>query len=313
MALYGHSSDKLSLIKEKRFSLEKDIQNIVEENLTEIFGLEFVASERIIGGLRIDTLAYDSDAKTFVIIEYKRDTSFSVVDQGFSYLSLLLNNKADFVLEYNEVKNLSLRRDDIDWSQSRIIFISPNFTVHQVNAINFKNIPFELWEIKQFENGTVSFSEIKRSDATEKMPGIETKPETQKIAKEVVEYSEESFFENRPVSQSLYQAFREKISGMYPELIFDPKKSSINVKHRDNWRVVVYINVYMEKLRLLFTRSTPKDFQDPQNKLVHEYTKADNKNQDLTRIDIYTQEDIDYVVALFQQAYARYKKDFIER
>ena len=39
---------------------------------------------------------------SFVIIEYKKGSSYSVVDQGYTYLSTMLNNKSDFVLEYNE-------------------------------------------------------------------------------------------------------------------------------------------------------------------------------------------------------------------
>jgi hypothetical protein len=47
-------------------------------------------------------LAYDPQACAFIIIEYKRDKNISVVDQGFTYLSLMLENKADFIVEYNE-------------------------------------------------------------------------------------------------------------------------------------------------------------------------------------------------------------------
>ena len=59
-------------------------------------------SEFELRGLRIDTLALDKESKAFVIIEYKRERNFSVVDQGMAYLNLMLNNKSDFILEYNE-------------------------------------------------------------------------------------------------------------------------------------------------------------------------------------------------------------------
>jgi hypothetical protein len=45
--------------------------------------------------LRIDTFAFDNESKAFVIIEYKKDRNFSVVDQGLAYLNLMLNNKDD--------------------------------------------------------------------------------------------------------------------------------------------------------------------------------------------------------------------------
>jgi hypothetical protein len=44
-------------------------------------------------GFRIDTLAFDKESSAFIIIEYKKDRNFSVVDQGVAYLNLMLNNK----------------------------------------------------------------------------------------------------------------------------------------------------------------------------------------------------------------------------
>ena len=109
MPIYKQSGSKLVPIKEKKIDLEKTIQALVEENLGDIFGLSLVSSEYYLSNLRIDTLAFDEEAKAFVVIEYKRDRSISVIDQGYAYLALLLNNKADFVLEYNEKCQKNLR------------------------------------------------------------------------------------------------------------------------------------------------------------------------------------------------------------
>ena len=151
MSTYKIYNEQLTLIKEKPFKLEKEIQNIVEKNLQSLLGL---------GSFRIDSLAFDSEKKSFVIIEYKRDKNFSVIDQGYAYLSLMLNNKAEFILEYNESKSGILKRNDVDWSQSKVLFVSPNFTTYQKEAINFKDLPIELWEIKRFTNDTLSFEQI---------------------------------------------------------------------------------------------------------------------------------------------------------
>jgi len=64
-------------------------------------GLHLVKSEFSIKNKRIDTLAFDPESKAFIIIEYKRNKNISVVDQGFTYLSLMLENKADFIIEYS--------------------------------------------------------------------------------------------------------------------------------------------------------------------------------------------------------------------
>lgn len=70
------------------------------------------------GDFRIDTLAFDESSNSFVIIEYKKGNSYSVVDQGYSYLSTMVNNKAEFILEYNEKTNDVLKRNDVDWTSS---------------------------------------------------------------------------------------------------------------------------------------------------------------------------------------------------
>lgn len=101
---------------------------------------------------RFDPLAFDEQSKSFVIIEYKRDRNTSVIDRGFTYLNLMLNNKAEFVLEINERLGRKFKRDEIDWTQTKIIFVSSSFTENQKQATNLKDISIELWEARQYEN-----------------------------------------------------------------------------------------------------------------------------------------------------------------
>lgn len=125
MNLYVNQSGKLRDVKEVPFKLERDIQRLFEANLPLIMELELVKSEFTIKNKRIDTLAFDPQSCAFIIIEYKRDKNISVVDQGFTYLSLMLENRADFIVEYNEVCGGNMKRDDVDWSQTRVVFVSP--------------------------------------------------------------------------------------------------------------------------------------------------------------------------------------------
>ena len=80
--------------------MEREIQKVFEANLSTIMDFELVKSEFIIKNKRIDTLAFDKQSGAFIIIEYKRDKNMSVVEQGFTYLSLMLDNKAVFIVEY---------------------------------------------------------------------------------------------------------------------------------------------------------------------------------------------------------------------
>ena len=70
MALFNiENGGLLEVVREQPFKLEKEIQSLTETNLKLIFGLEFVKSEFSLNSFRIDTLAFDEDAGTFIVIE----------------------------------------------------------------------------------------------------------------------------------------------------------------------------------------------------------------------------------------------------
>lgn len=161
MFIYHKLDSSLEPIKEIRNDfLEKAIQKLIEDNLSLLFGLEFLSTEYTLGNFRIDTLAYDPDANAFVIIEYKRDSSFTVSDQGMAYLSLLSSNKPEFVLYYNQQKNVNKSVKDFNWDQIRVILIAHSFTAYQLQALSFKGLPVELWEVNLYENDLVSLEQV---------------------------------------------------------------------------------------------------------------------------------------------------------
>ena len=167
MNIYQLHNLSLTVVEEKPFKLESEIQRVFEDNLKVLMGLTLVRSEFTIKNKRIDTLAYDEQTNAFIIIEYKRDRNISVVDQGFMYLGLMLENKADFIVEYNEQLKKNLQRTAVDWTQTRVAFVSPSFTENQVLATNFKDIAIELWEVKRYANDTIVVNEVKKSRSAE--------------------------------------------------------------------------------------------------------------------------------------------------
>ena len=150
MILFKTGTDNaLTVVNEKPFRLERDMQKIFERNLPVIMGLELVKSECSIKNKRIDTLAYDPQSNAFVIIEYKRNRNISVFDQGITYLNLMLQYKEVFLVEYNESLGRNLKRSDVDWSQTRVVFVSTDFTENQIEATNFRDLSIELWQGKR--------------------------------------------------------------------------------------------------------------------------------------------------------------------
>jgi predicted transport protein len=197
MPIFKIKNSKLEPIKEKSISLEKDIQKITEENLELLFGLKFVS-----GSLNqefsikvneqefyIDTLAFNEQDKSIVIIEYKKDKSFSVIDQGFAYLNAMLRNQAEFVLEINKRLKKNFGKEDIDWEQSRIIFISKDFTNYQVNAINFKDLPIFLYKVRVYSNNLIEYDAIEPYKTTISIKVLSKDKIIQKVSKEVKVYT----------------------------------------------------------------------------------------------------------------------------
>lgn len=206
MPIFNISNGVLAPIKASSFQKEKEIQLITETNLETVFGLRFVCSEFSIGRFRIDTVAMDPEANSFVIIEYKKDKNFSVIDQGYAYLSLMLNHKADFVLLYNENTGKTASKHDFDWSQSCVIFISPSFTVYQMEAINFGDLPIELWEIQLYSNNTIRYNKIKSQHSTASIKSIsKASNEITKVSEEIEVFTEDRMLEG--IDEEIKEAY----------------------------------------------------------------------------------------------------------
>ena len=214
MPIFNIKNKKLNLIKEKHFDLEKHIQELTEQNLETIFGWEFIVSEFQIKNFFIDTLAFDPESKSFVIIEYKKDKSFSVIDQGVAYLSQMLDNQANFILEYNEKLGKNLKRKDIDWSQSRVVFIADSFTRYQQNAIGFKDLPIELWEVKLFENNLVSYSQLKPLTIQGSIKTLTKNKTIRKISKELIYPLSHHLDKKSPQVRELFEKIREETQNL---------------------------------------------------------------------------------------------------
>lgn len=297
---------RLDYIKELPFRFEKDIQNLIEKNLKTLLHLEFIRSEFALNNFRLDTLAFDNETKSFVIIEYKKDKNFSVIDQGYAYLSLMLNNKADFILESNESQQSLLKRTDVDWSQSRVVFISPMFTNYQREAINFKDLPIELWEIKRFENDTISFEQIQKISAKESIKTISRNNEVvEAVSKEVRVYTEQDHlhkvdFETR----ELYENVKERIITLADNITTQPKKQTIDFRVDNN----IFCDIVLQNKGLkIYVNLKSGDLQDQKN-AARDVSNVGHWGNGSYEIKLTDLEDIDYIISLLKQSLRKNKK-----
>lgn len=304
MKLYTLKDDKLNSVSSDNFKLEKDIQNLIEKNLEVVFNLQFVKSELTIKNFRIDTLGYDRQNKSFVVVEYKKERNFSVIDQGYTYMSLMLNNKSDFILEYNECCEGTLKRDDIDWTQCKVIFVSPHYTEYQKHSINFRDVPFELWEIKKFDNNLIGLDQHKTSSDVS-ISTITDNPEdiVSKVSREVKVYTEEYHYTTRHISEEtkeLYNSLKERILNL-PEVEIIPRKQYICYSKKTNFVDVEFQNKNLK----LFINLKQGELEDPKN-VTRDISGliGHNGNGDY-EIKVFPEDDLDYIMFLINQSYKK--------
>ena len=206
------------------FNLEKDLQNFVEKNMEQLFGYVFVDTEFIIEDYRFDSVAFDEESNAFVIFEYKRGKNESLVDQGYAYLNTLIKRKADFVLLYNEKLQKSRTKNDFDWSQTRIVFISPKFTQYQKDATSYGNMPFELYEITRYNGNLYDVDKINqqktnKGGSVKIFDTLET--DTMKnVNKEIRTYDEDYIlFNATDVTKDMYFELKDRIQEIDPNIL----------------------------------------------------------------------------------------------
>ncbi|MFA5866356.1 MAG: DUF5655 domain-containing protein [Actinomycetota bacterium] len=159
MELYKIGKESAEKIEKNPILLEKQLQNIVENNLELLFSAKLLATEHPTGdkhGGRIDTLGLDENNSP-VIIEYKLKESVNVMNQALFYLDWLLDHKADF--ELLVIKKLG-QGVKIDWSSPRVICVVGSFTKYDQYAISQIGRPIELVQYKSFRNDIILLDRV---------------------------------------------------------------------------------------------------------------------------------------------------------
>lgn len=165
MPLFTRNGFDVEIVRPKKFSNEKELQNLFEKNLSTVFNCRFVASEHSTGpihGGRIDTLAI-SEENNPVIIEYKTIESSQLINQSLYYLSWINDHRGDYEVAVR--KGISDLNGEIDWSEIRVICIAPEFKKYDIHAVQMMGANIELWQYRYYENDALLLEEIFRKSA----------------------------------------------------------------------------------------------------------------------------------------------------
>lgn len=297
MTLYDINDDKLTPSKID-FDRESKLQRLTENNLEELFNLQFVETEFEYKRLRIDTLAFNRETNSFVIIEYKNKLEYSVIDQGFSYLSLLLNNKYYFIKRYNEITGLNLDIDDFDFSNTKIMIIAPSFTKYQLKSTEFSDLPFELWKVKLYENGCVSYDKIVNDSATSIKEVVLDKKNIQ-INLESLNYTEDDLLKDKSLEiNELYYNLKERLLSEFDDLDMEIFKTLSSYKINNN--IICVVRFMSKSLSIWFFTKNLNDYENKTKDLSRTTTGGSGVHY---QIDLKSEQDFDYFIELFKQVY----------
>lgn len=300
MPVFKATNDDLKKLNVLPLSKERGLQRLIEKNLLETLGLQFLATEyNTTSGGRIDTLAVDSGGAP-VIIEYKKNRNDVVINQALSYLRWLTTQKPGFFqhLMTEKLGQKTYEEIGLDWKNPRVICIAETFSRFDIDTIHFVSARIELIRYRIYEDGIFTL---------ESLNVLESVPQAEETLTEwgAPKQSEEALVEVHTVDghvsrgsskiQELFNDLREKILELDEAIEERPTKLYVGYRQSNNFAT---IHVHRDYLRL-FLR--PTDYDDPLGKLVQ---VSEGYKWKLDRyVDIKSSEDIDYVFSLIEKSY----------
>lgn len=187
--------------------LEKELQTVIENNMTVFFGVTFPASEYCTSnGGRMDSIGIDENHCP-VIFEYKRSIKENVINQGLFYLNWLLDHKDSFKVLV--IEKLGLKAAEfIDWTMPRVLCIAGDFTRYDESAIKQMNRNISLIRYRKFGENLLMFEQINENIA----PAIlDTDAPTVKASNTKDKTFAEQYAQAKPEIKSMYDDLRNYI------------------------------------------------------------------------------------------------------
>lgn len=275
MPLFEISENNLIPVEHTNFSIEKELQSLIEKNLATVFNCRFVASEFSTGALhagRIDSLALSEDDNP-VIIEYKKVESSELINQSLFYLHWIQDHKGDFEIAVQRTLGNSIK---VDWSDIRVICIAPNYKKYDLHAVQVMGANIELWKYRLFRNSSLYLEEVfqvaKSSvsiQVNDKNPVMVEAGKKAAQVRATATYAFEEHLEGKQKAiQSLIHNIREYILGLDPAIEEIPKKFYVAYKISQNivcmWAQSNHVKLFV-KLKASDIKAPPKSYRDVTN------------------------------------------------
>ena len=267
MALFKIHNSAVKKIVARELDLERNLQELFENNLEEILDIIFLAHEYSTSfGGRIDTLGIDKNGSP-CIIEYKKNQNDNVINQGLSYLRWLLDHKADFEI-LCQSKKMSI---EIDWDSPRVICIAGSYNKFDLDTADILPINVELLRYRIYDDEILYLEPENYQKVRISTSGIVKKSKQGKEKRERLQktYSVDDHLAGiDKQTVVLFQALREKILSLDESIIEEAKAKYIAYKISTN-----FTDIVVEQCGLkIFLNVKSGQLNDPQ-KLARDLTQ----------------------------------------
>ena len=275
-------------------ALEKELQNLIEQNMTSFFGVTFLRSEFPVTNGRMDSLGIDEN-NCPVIFEYKRSINENVINQGLFYLDWLLDHKADFKLLVME-KIGPEKAAAVDWSMPCVICIANDFTKFDEHAVNQMQRNIKLVKYKKYGKELIIF-EFLNAPQVKPLTSDDSFPPTIKGSKEGKTFAD--YYAEAPQHRKdLYASVRDYIFSLGDDVSENQLKLYVAFKKVKN---IVCAEVYSSSV-LLHLRLSPDTVELVPGLIEDVRTKGHWGTGDL-RIILKSVEDFEKVKPIIDRAY----------
>ncbi len=232
-----------------KFRSELILQRNTRDNL-DLFDLEHITSEFQHDNLRFDTLAFDNDNKSFVIIEYKNKLDFKVLNQGETYYNLLLDNKDIYIDKYNAVFKTNLNETYFDFDKTKVMIIGPKFSPKQIEAAKSPHYPFEIWKVNLDKNCCITYENISTNEIKELQ-----------VTENDLILTEDELLKNRSEKMTeLYYFIKNRILHGFPNVNERILIDAFSFRENDN--LICKFKFLKNSFKVFFYTSEIKDTQD---------------------------------------------------
>jgi predicted transport protein len=296
MPIFKVRAGKLQKLSTLPLAKEKNLQQLLEENLMEVFELRFLASEYVTTDRgRIDTLAVDANGAP-VIIEYKRNKNENVINQSLSYLKWLKTQKPGFFekLMVDKLGQAVAGAIRLDWNNPRVICIAESFSKFDIDTVEVVPLHIEIFKYRYYEDDIFGLERVNLTETLAEQAEQPTPPVSKGIAEDSPTVAELREKGSEPIRE-LFDALEERIRGLDEAVEEKPTMYYVAFRVAKNFAEVI-IGKNQIKLHL-----RPIEYDDPRH-LVEKIPDGYNWTLD-RRIYLNSPADLDYVFAIVEQSY----------